>query len=156
MEKLYKIEFNENQLKVIAEACEFMSRFTSGQLDYFPSSFESWLWKKYPNVSEFCERRDRWKEGLLMTKEALFSEFGGSNGSYAIGSTEQVESAKTCYDIYRPILEQLHKDYEEEHPNETKHYGVLSHPGLSYSTDGRISIEKLNIRTEKLKKLSKK
>ena len=153
MEKLYKIEFNENQLRVIAEACEFMSRFTSGQLDYFPNSFESWLWKKYPNVSEFCERRDKWKEGLLMTKEALFSDFGRSQGSYAIGSTEQVESAKTCYDIYRPILEQFHKDYKEENPD-TIVGGVFSHHGISYSVDGRISIEKVNTRTEKLKKLT--
>jgi hypothetical protein len=51
--------------------------------------------------------------------------------SYGIGSDNLHENAKVAYDIYRPILEEFNKDSNN----------VYSHPGLTYSKEGRVTIE---------------
>lgn len=138
--KKYKIELTKKQLSVIQEACEFMSRFSSGQLDHLPPSFDGYLWKKWYklNDDEFIERRQNWERYLYKAKEFMFDL--PENASLGIGNEELIEEAKVCYDIYRPILELQDKEYKEEYPN--RYYSnVYSHPGLTYSKEGRINIE---------------
>jgi len=133
----YQIEFTKDQLAAIQEACEFMSRFCTGQLDMLPQSFLGYLHKKDESVEDYCERRDTWIEGLKIAKKAMFPELS-TNASYGIGS--KYEEANICYDIYRPILEQFTKERRPEKPYEGN-YSVYGHPGLTTSKEGRIKIK---------------
>lgn len=139
--KKYQIEFTEKQLRTIAEACEFMSRFAAGQLDKLPMSFQSWLWKKHPDTKDFCRARDTWEIHLYYAKTAMFPDLD-RHESYGIGQDSLMDEANICYDIYRPILEQFSKEYQEQNPEESN-YSVYDHPGLTTSKEGRIKITKI-------------
>jgi len=135
--KKYQIEFTEKQLRTVAEACEFMSRFTAGQTEHLPFSFTNWLWTKYPNIKEFCNRRDVWEYNLKLIKTYMFD-----SEEYGIGDPTLLPESNICYDIYRPILEQFAKEYNEAKP-EDYHYSVYNHEGLTTSKEGRIKITKI-------------
>lgn len=137
----YQIEFTREQLSVIQEACEFMSRFCTGQLDMLPQSFLGYLRQEKESVADYCERRDNWTEGLKIAKKAMFPELS-TNASYGIGS--KYEEANICYDIYRPILEQFDLERRETILSKPKHWSVYSHPGLTTSKEGRISIKTID------------
>lgn len=132
----YQLNLTRKQLSSIQEACEFMSRFCTGQPEVLPQSFEGHLHKKDEPIDAYCERRDNWKIGLLMAKKAMFPELN-PNASYGIST--KYEEANICYDIYRPILEQFSKEYKVDNPE--KSYSVYDHPGLTTSKEGRISIK---------------
>lgn len=136
----YQIEFTREQLSVVQQACEFMSRFCTGQLDMLPQSFLGYLHKKDEPVADYCERRDNWTEGLKIAKKAMFPELS-TNASYGIGS--KYEEANICYDIYRPILEQFTKEYKEANLA-INNWSVYDHPGLTTSKEGRISIKTID------------
>jgi len=136
----YQIEFTREQLSVVQQACEFMSRFCGGQLDAIPESFKGFLHKKDESVESYCQRRDDWNYTLNLAKKAMFPELS-TNASYGIGS--KYEEANTCYDIYRPILEQFTSERNREAAIDGKEssYSVYSHPGLTTSKEGRITIK---------------
>lgn len=134
--KKYKLELTRKQLSVIQEACEFMSRFSAGQLDHLPPSLEGFLWKKWDS-DEFCQRRDSWEAYLAVAKDQMFDL--PRNASLGIGHPELTEEAKICYDIYRPILELFDKEDREETGKDG--WSVYSSPGLTYSKQGRIEIK---------------
>jgi hypothetical protein len=134
----YRIEFTREQLSVVQQACEFMSRFCTGQLDMLPQSFLGYLHKKNKEIDEYCDKRDKWEYGLKITKQAMFPELS-TNASYGIGS--KYEPANVCYDIYRPILEQFDAERRETILSEPKSWSVYSSPGLTTSKEGRISIK---------------
>lgn len=135
----YQIEFTKEQLSVIQEACEFMSRFCTGQLDMLPQSFLGYLRKENESIADYYERRDKWTKGLKIAKKAMFPELN-DNASYGIGSA--YENANVCYDIYRPILEQFDFEYRLDYPDVTEdRFSVYSYPGLTASKEGRISIK---------------
>ena len=134
----YQIEFTKEQLSVVQQACEFMSRFCTGQLDMLPQSFQGYLRKEKESVDDYCQRRDLWLHGLKIAKKAMFPELS-TNASYGIGS--KYEEANVCYDIYRPILEQFDLERRETILSEPKSWSVYSSPGLTTSKEGRISIK---------------
>lgn len=127
--KKYNISFTEQQLIVLARGLEFYSRFLAGQWE-IPDMME---YKEYENQgkeSDFWSIRNEVNEEFLKLK----SKFTGMyiNESYGIGSTKLSEDANISYDIYRPIWEEFAKGKEN--------WSVYSHPGLTYSKEGRISI----------------
>lgn len=132
----YQIEFTKEQLSVVQQACEFMSRFCTGQLDMIPESFKGYLMKEKESIGDYCERRDNWNLGLQIAKQAMFPELM-PNASYGISS--KYEEANICYDIYRPILEQFTKERNSENLHNAQ-YSVYKHPGLTTSKEGRITI----------------
>ena len=130
MSKKYTVEFTETQLRTVATACEFYSRFLAGQWK-IPDTME---FKEYQNQDKydgFWEKRNYVEDQFNILK----SHFTGLplNASYGIGSNNLAEDANIAYDIYRPILEEFNKDSEV--------YNVYKYPGLQYSKEGRIKIE---------------
>ncbi len=134
--KKYKLELNKKQLEVIREALEFFSRFSAGQFNALPQSFEAFLWKKWGS-NEFVRRRERWTGLLNQAKLEMFDMH--PNASLGIGNEELSEEAKIAYDIYRPILEKFAEEYKKENPDAP--WSVYDRPGLSYSKEGRVVIK---------------
>lgn len=126
--KRYKIELSEDQMRLIANCLEDVSRFASGQ------------WEMKNTVSEIIrglspkeqmERLSDAEESLRITKRILFPEMNdnssrGYNGSEFIGNT---------YQIYRTILHQLAKDNDWNN--------VYSSPALPSGNLGTIKIENI-------------
>lgn len=133
----YQLELTRKQLSVIQEACEFMSRFCTGQLDMLPQSFQGHLRKEKESIDDYCQRRDMWKHGLSIAKKAMFPELN-DNASYGVGG--KYEESNICYDIYRPILEQFTSERNSENLHNAQ-YSVYAHPGLTTSKEGRITIK---------------
>ena len=136
----YQIEFTREQLSVVQQACEFMSRFCTGQLDMLPESFQGYLRQEKESVDDYCQRRDLWLYGLKIAKQAMFPELS-TNASYGIGG--KYEEANICYDIYRPILEQFTNE-DKDIFTEMGISSVYSYPGLTTSKEGRISIKTID------------
>jgi hypothetical protein len=138
----YQIEFTKEQLSVVQQACEFMSRFCTGQLDMLPQSFQDYLRQEKESVDDYCQRRDLWLHWLKIAKQAMFPELS-TNASYGIDS--KYEEANICYDIYRPILEQFTKEYKDScHDKMNSTWSVYDSPGLTTSKEGRISIKTID------------
>jgi len=137
MSKKYILELTEAQLRTIAEALEFFSRFSAGQFHHLPPSFERFLWETH-EIDELIRKREIWEGALNQAKVAMFDMH--PNASLGIGNEKLTEEAKIAYDIYRPILELFAKEYKEKHPENTS-YSVYDHPGISYSKEGRVIIK---------------
>ena len=133
----YKIEFNETQLRTVATALEFYSRFLAGQWE-IPDAMQ---WKEYDlqgKQREFWEKRNHIEEQFKILSQMFTGLHHGEY--YGIGSDMIHEGAKIAYDIYRPILEQLAKESRERDDSESISYSVYDYPGLSYSKEGRIEV----------------
>ena len=141
MEK-FEIQLTKKQLQVMAEALEFYSRFSAGQLDYFPNSLQNNLGQKW-DLDEFLRRRDIWEVHLDQAKNAMFGFV--PNESYGIGNDELMEEARIAYDMYRPVYELWHK--LNEHKSDIS---VYAHPGLQYSEEGRITIKQIEDESENI------
>jgi len=128
MAKKYTIEFTEDQLDVVAKGLEFYSRFLAGQWR-IPTEMQSSEYVLQDKYDGFWEKRNFIEDQFKILK----SNFMGLqiNESYGIGSDNLHENAKVAYDIYRPIIEEFNKDSDN----------VYSYPGLTYSQEGRITIE---------------
>jgi len=101
--KKYRIELSEQQMRLIADCLEDVSRFASGQFE-MRYTIEEML-RGLP-FDEQMKRREEVEELLKRAKRILLPEFPdnaskGYNGSEFIGNT---------YQIYRTILHQLAKD----------------------------------------------
>lgn len=124
--KKYTIELSEEQMSLIAQCLEDVSRFASGQWE-MENMIESMV-KGLPS-EEQIERRDKAEKLLKRTKKVLLPEMSdnsskGYNGSEFIGNT---------YQIYRTILHQFAKDKNWDN--------VYSYPALPSGTLGTIKIE---------------
>lgn len=141
--KKYTITFTSKQLKAVQEACEYYSRFLSGQVE-IPHSI----------LHKLCEleKKDKHFKGVPLLNHArdtvkhlkvkLFPEIT-INESYGIGGKiaydkHSTEIRDVLYDVYRPILEQFAKEEKKKNPN--KPSSVYDHSGQSYSKEGRIKI----------------
>ena len=133
----YILELNEQQLKAIQIACEFYSRFCAGQW-VIPDEMQFKEYDIQDKCDGFWNKRNYVEEQMLILKQ----HFTGMHlhESYGIGSDKLCEGAKVCYDIYRPILEQFAKEYNEKNPDRTG-FSVYDSPGLSYSKQGRITLK---------------
>lgn len=124
--KKYRIELSEQQMRLIAQCLEDISRFASGQWK-MRYTIEEML-KGLP-VDERIKRRNEVEELLKQAKRVLLPELvdyesKGYDGSEFIGNT---------YQIYRTILYQLAKDNSWNN--------VYSYPALPSGTLGTIKIE---------------
>lgn len=125
----YKIELSEEQMRLIAQCLEDVSRFASGQWE-LENTLEAML-RGLP-FDEQMKRRNQAEDLLKQTKRVLLPELhdnssSGYNGSDFIGST---------YQIYRTILHQLAIDNNWDN--------VYSSSPLASGNLGRIKIEKID------------
>ncbi len=124
--KKYKIELSEEQMRLIANCLEDVSRFASGQWE-FRYTIEEML-RGLP-FDEQMKRRNEVEELLKQSKRILLPEFPdnaskGYDGSEFIGNS---------YQIYRTILHQLAKDNNWDN--------VYSSSALPSGNMGTIKIE---------------
>lgn len=123
--KKYTIELSEEQMSLIAQCLEDVSRFASGQWQ-MQNTLEAMV-KGLP-FDEQIRRRDQAEEVLRQAKKVLLPEISdnssmGYNGTEFIGNT---------YQIYRTILHQFAKDNNWEN--------VYSSPALPSGKLGTIKI----------------
>jgi hypothetical protein len=128
--KKYKIELSEEQMSIVAQCLEDVSRFASGQWE-MQNTIEA-IVKGLPH-EEQISRRDRAEYYLRMAKKMLLPELGnnsskGYNGTEFIGNT---------YQIYRTILHQFAKDKNWNN--------VYSSSALPSGNLGTIKIEAINV-----------
>lgn len=128
MSKKYTIELSEEQMRLISDCMDDVSRFASGQWQLRTTLNE--MLKGLP-FEEWLERRDQAEELLRQAKRVLLPDFV-DNQSYGYNSTEFIGN---CYQIYRTILYQLAMDNNWDN--------VYSYPALASGTMGTIKIEKL-------------
>ena len=128
MSKKYTIELSEEQMRLIADCLDDVSRFASGQWQ-LRNTLEEML-KGLP-FEEFLERRNKAEELLRQAKRVLLPDFV-DNQSYGYNSTKFIGN---CYQISRTILYQLAIDNDLGN--------VYSSPALESGTMGTIKIEKL-------------
>lgn len=128
--KKYRIELSEQQMRLIADCLEDISRFASGQWEMRYTVEE--MLRGLP-FDEQMKRRGEVEELLKKAKRILFPGLSdnaskGYNGSEFIGNT---------YQIYRTILYQLAKDNNWNN--------VYSSPALPSGNLGTIKIEAVDV-----------
>jgi hypothetical protein len=128
MMKKYKIELTEEQMLLVANCLEDISRFASGQWE-MRFTIEEMV--RGLEFDEQIKRRDLAEEHLKQTKRVLLPELP-DNGSKGYNGTEFIGNT---YQIYRTILHQLAMDYDWNN--------VYSSPALNSGTMGTVKIEKL-------------
>lgn len=126
--KKYRIELSEDQMMLIADCLEDVSRFASGQWE-MRYTVENML-KGLP-FNEFIERRNNAELKLKLAKTILIPELA-DNASYGYNATDFIGNT---YQIYRTILYRLAND------NDLKN--VYSSPSLPSGNMGTIKIEQI-------------
>jgi hypothetical protein len=126
MSKKYTIELSEEQMRLVAQCLEDVSRFASGQWE-LRNTIEAMV-KGFPFTDQI-QRRDDAEEHLRKAKQILIPQFA-DNQSYGYNSTEFIGNT---YQIYRTIWHQLAKDNDWDN--------VYSSPALASGTLGTIKIE---------------
>lgn len=131
MMKKYRIELSEQQMRLISDCLEDVSRFAAGQWE-MRNTVEGML-VGLP-FNEQMERRDAAEEWLKQAKRVLLPNYPdnaskGYNGSEFIGNT---------YQIYRTILHQLAIDNNWDN--------VYSSPALPSGSMGTIKVEAVNLK----------
>lgn len=126
----YRIELSEEQMSLVAQCLEDVSRFASGQWE-MQNTIEAMV--KHLDFDIQIKRRDEAKMLLKQAKRVLLPELAdnsskGYNGSDFIGNT---------YQMYRTILHQFAKDKNRDN--------VYSSPALPSGNLGTIKIEAINV-----------
>ncbi len=116
-----KLELTENQLKVISEACDILSRLYSGQI------------KELNKISH-----TQIPEHLLIgLKPFMFPELS-TNSSYSISSSKINDNARVLYDIHQVIRYYLAWKDEKNSPknrNWEKQIGVQFDDPINFSKE---------------------
>jgi hypothetical protein len=128
MSKRYTIELSEEQMRLISDCMDDVSRFAAGQWQ-LRSTIEEML-RGLP-FDEQMKRRDEAEELLKQAKRVLLPDFV-DNESFGYNSTEFIGNT---YQITRTILYQLAKDNDWDN--------VYSSPALASGTLGTIKIEQI-------------
>lgn len=126
--KRYRIELSEDQMRLIADCLEDISRFASGQCE-MEHTVEQIL--SGFTFDEFIKRRDQ-AELLFKRAKKVLLPFLNDNESYSYNGTTFIGNT---YQIYRTILHQLAKDNDWNN--------VYSSPSLSSGNMGTIKIEQI-------------
>jgi hypothetical protein len=138
----YKITMNEVQLKIMADALEFFTRFLSGHMTALPPQLEEYLWKNKISSSD----KDA---AIKYLKSVIFPELE-PNENRGIGSKE-IPATNISYEMYREILVFLER---EVHKSTT--YNVYKSSTLKTSSEPFIHIQFANCNREKnLEKIEK-
>ena len=127
MSKRYTIELSEEQMRLIAQCLEDVSRFAAGQWEL--QNTIAGMVKGLP-FDDQIQRRDDAEEHLRKAKQILIPQFA-DNQSYGYNSTEFIGNT---YQIYRTIWHQLAMDYDWNN--------VYSSPALASGTLGTIKIKR--------------
>lgn len=127
MSKKYTIELSEEQMRLVAQCLEDVSRFAAGQWQ-LRSTIEEML-RGLP-FEEQMKRRNEAEELLRQAKRVLLPDFA-DNQSFGYNSTEFIGNT---YQIYRTIWHQLAMDYDWDN--------VYSSPALASGTLGTIKIKR--------------
>lgn len=125
MSKRYTIELSEEQMRLIADCMEDVSRFASGQWQ-LRRTIEGML-KDLP-FEEWLKRKDEAEELLRQAKRVLLPDFA-DNQSFGYNSTEFIGN---CYQISRTIMHRLAIDNDWNN--------VYSSPALPSGNLGTIKI----------------
>jgi hypothetical protein len=128
MSKRYTIELSEEQMRLISDCMDDVSRFAAGQWQ-LRNTIEEML-RGLP-FDEQMKRRDEAEELLRQAKRVLLPDFV-DNESFGYNSTEFIGNT---YQITRTILYQLAKDNDWDN--------VYSSPALASGTLGTIKIEQV-------------
>jgi hypothetical protein len=128
MSKKYTIELSEDQMRLIADCMDDVSRFASGQWQLRTTLNE--MLQGLP-FEEWIERRNEAEELLRQAKRVLLPDFA-DNQSFGYNSTEFIGNT---YQITRTILYQLAKDNDWDN--------VYSSPALASGTLGTIKIDQI-------------
>jgi hypothetical protein len=128
MSKKYKIELSEDQMRLIADCMDDVSRFASGQWQ-LRQTIEAMV-EGLP-FDEKIKRRNEAEELLRQAKRVLLPDFV-DNQSYGYNSTEFIGN---CYQISRTIMYRLAIDNDWNN--------VYSSPALPSGTMGTIKIEQI-------------
>ncbi len=128
MSKRYTIELSEEQMRLISDCMDDVSRFAAGQWQ-LRSTIEEML-RGLP-FEEQMKRRNEAEELLRQAKRVLLPDFV-DNQSFGYNSTEFIGNT---YQITRTILYQLAKDNDWDN--------VYSSPALASGTLGTIKIEQI-------------
>jgi hypothetical protein len=128
MSKRYTIELSEEQMRLISDCMDDVSRFAAGQWQ-LRSTIEEML-RGLP-FDEQMKRRNEAEELLRQAKRVLLPDFA-DNQSFGYNSTEFIGNT---YQITRTILYQLAKDNDWDN--------VYSSPALASGTLGTIKIEQI-------------
>ena len=128
MSKKYTIELSEDQMRLIADCMDDVSRFASGQWR-LRNTLEEML-RGLP-FDEQIKRRNEAEELLRQAKRVLLPDFV-DNQSYGYNSTEFIGN---CYQISRTIMYRLAIDNDWNN--------VYSSPALPSGTMGTIKIEQI-------------
>jgi hypothetical protein len=128
MSKKYTIELSEEQMRLISDCMDDVSRFAAGQWQ-LRSTIEEML-RGLP-FDEQMKRRNEAEELLRQAKRVLLPDFV-DNESFGYNSTEFIGNT---YQISRTILYQLAKDNDWDN--------VYSSPALASGTLGTIKIEQI-------------
>jgi len=124
--KKYRIELSEEQMRLIANCLEDVSRFASGQME-MRCTIEEMV--KGLTFEEQIKRRNLAEECSKKLKRILLPELS-DNGSYGYNGTDFIGNA---YQIYRTILHQFAVDYDWNN--------VYSYSALPSGNMGTIKIE---------------
>lgn len=124
--KKYKIELSEDQMRLVADCLEDISRFASGQWE-MRYTIEA-MTKNLP-FDEQMKRRDEVEELFRKAKRVLLPDMV-DNGSFGYNGTEFIGNT---YQIYRTILHQLAVDNNWDN--------VYSSSALPSGTLGTVKIE---------------
>lgn len=124
--KKYKIELSEDQMRLIADCLEDISRFASGQWE-MRYTIEA-MTKNLP-FDEQMKRRDEVEELFRQAKRVLLPDMV-DNGSFGYNGTEFIGNT---YQIYRTILYKLAVDNNWDN--------VYSSSALPSGTLGTVKIE---------------
>ena len=128
VEKKYKIEVSESQIRLIAQCLEDVSRFASGQWE-MQNTIEAMV--KGLDFDIQIERRDDAEKLLKQAKRVLLPKVL-DNGSLTYNGTNFIGNT---YQIYRTILFQLAKDNNWNN--------VYSSPALASGNMGNVKIEQI-------------
>ena len=126
--KKYKIELTEEQMLLVSNCLEDVSRFASGQWEMRYTIEEMVRGLEF---NEAMKRKKEAEELLNKTKKVLLPDLA-DNQSKSYNGTEFIGNV---YQIYRSILHQLAIDNNWNN--------VYSSPALKSGTMGTVKIEKL-------------
>lgn len=120
-EKRYRLEVSEEQLRLIAQALEDVSRISSGQLT-MAKVFEETLHENYKDdFKTFLKQRAILDRQLEAIKATIRPDLA-LNASYSYNTTEYIGNT---YQLYRTMLREIHKGSGNVYDSEPLPSGTL-------------------------------
>ena len=96
----YVLELNEEQARIVSQACEFFARIRMGQFQEIPFLCLS---NDLDGV-DYCDKRDIANKYLLDARKAIYPELNGIGHSYGVGKFLDADRAFDVYQVLRYAL----------------------------------------------------